>query len=252
MLDYANLKNGVEIGVDEVGRGCLLGPVLAAAVMLPSVPAIEAHAAEWGRVKDSKKLSEKARAELSAFIRSQCIYGFGWMTAAEIDRMNILRATLKGMHVALDACFRRLQEKVPETHGEATTVLMRIDGNHFNCYVPPGDDDRWNIEAECVVNGDNRHLAIAAASIIAKYERDTAMVRLVKEHPALAVYGIEKNKGYGTKVHLDALREHGATEHHRRSFRPVCDASKADSVREAPKAGEAGDASKTSSAREAD
>lgn len=246
MLDYANTKAAIEIGVDEVGRGCLLGPVLAAAVVLPNAAAIEAHAAQWGRVKDSKKLSEKARTELSGFIRSQCIYGFGWMTAADIDRMNILRATMKGMHVALDACFRQLKETEKdrdtenEPMNEPQTVLLRIDGNHFKCYVPPGDDDdRWNIEAECVVQGDNQYLAIAAASIIAKHERDTAMLRLVEEDPRLSLYGIAKNKGYGTKVHMDALKEHGATEHHRRSFRPCSEASEAPKASETPKASEA-------------
>lgn len=236
MLDYAAKSSAVEIGVDEVGRGCLLGPVLAAAVVLPNAAAIEAHAAQWGRVKDSKKLSEKARTELSGFIKSQCIYGFGWMTAADIDRMNILRATMKGMHVALDACFRRMRQEKGMAN-ETQTVLVRIDGNHFNCYVPPGDeDDRWNIEAECVVQGDNQYLAIAAASIIAKHERDTAMLRLVEEDPRLSLYGIAKNKGYGTKAHMDALKEHGATEHHRRSFRPCADAPKASEASEAPKA----------------
>lgn len=219
MLEYAVTQTAVEIGVDEVGRGCLLGPVLVAAVVLPNVAAIESHAEKWGRVKDSKKLSEKARRELSEFIRSQCIYGFGWMTAADIDRMNILRATMKGMHVALDVCFRQLSEKLPTAH----TAIVRIDGNHFNPYMPPGDEERWNIEAECVVNGDNRYLAIAAASIIAKYERDTAMQRLVQENPVLIPYGIDKNKGYGTKVHMEALQKHGATVHHRRSFRPVAE-----------------------------
>jgi ribonuclease HII len=221
MLEYDSNIRGVEIGVDEVGRGCLFGPVLAAAVVLPSVASIEEHAATWGRVKDSKKLSEKARVELSAFIRKHCVVGFGWMSVADIDRLNILRATMKGMHVALDACFRQLGD-VKEKR-----AMLRIDGNHFHVYSPPGDgegEDAWLLDAECVVNGDNRYLAIAAASIIAKQERDAAMKRLAEENPSVSPYGILKNKGYGTKIHMDALKIHGATPHHRRSFRPVKEA----------------------------
>ena len=216
-----------EVGVDEVGRGCLCGPVLAAAVVLPSVAEIRAPAnwEMWRCVKDSKKLSEKKRAELSAFIRKHCIYGFGWMPPTEIDRVNILQATMKAMHVALDECFRHPTWDTYPTGRRR--VQIRVDGNHFRPYVPPGEDteDQWSLAPECVVNGDNTYLCIAAASIIAKEERDTYMKRLVQSEPQMDVYGLTKNKGYGTKVHLDALRTHGATPHHRQSFRPVKEAS---------------------------
>lgn len=220
---------GFEIGVDEVGRGCLCGPVLAAAVVLPEPAQIEHphYKDRWNQVKDSKKLSEKKRAELSAFIKEQCIYGFGWMSAVEIDRLNILQATMRAMHLALDNCFRHPKWDERDKSSVRRRVQIRIDGNHFRPYIPPGEDteDRWSLAPECVVNGDNTYLAIAAASVIAKEERDTYMKQLVETEPLLHVYGITKNKGYGTKVHLDALRTHGATLHHRQSFRPVKEAS---------------------------
>jgi len=229
MLEYNTTGHPLtfEIGVDEVGRGCLCGPVLAAAVVLPEPAQIEhpLYKDRWNQVKDSKKLSEKKRAELSAFIKEQCIYGFGWMSATEIDRLNILQATMRAMHLALDNCFR--DSKWDTFPIGRRRVQIRIDGNHFRPYVPPGEDteDRWSLAPECVVNGDNTYLAIAAASVIAKEERDTYMKQLVETEPLLRVYGITKNKGYGTKVHLDALRTHGATAHHRQSFRPVKEAS---------------------------
>jgi ribonuclease HII len=215
MLDYHPSPLGVEIGVDEVGRGCLLGPVLAAAVALPSPAVIQEHAATWERIKDSKKLSEKARATLSEFIKSQCSFGFGWIQAEEIDRINILRATLRAMRLSLDECMGKMRP---------SGALIRIDGDRF----PTWDRDEapgWDIQAECVVNGDNTYLAIAAASIIAKHERDTYMKQLVADHPSLNLYDIAKNKGYGTKRHLEGLTTHGATAFHRRSFRPVAASS---------------------------
>lgn len=217
-----------EVGVDEVGRGCLCGPVVAAAVVLPEPSKIEhpMYRDRWNQVKDSKKLSEKKRAELSVFIREQCIYGFGWIHAAEIDRVNILQATMKAMHLALDNCFRHPTWDTRPSSGRRK-VQIRVDGNHFKPYVPPGEytEDTWALAPECVVSGDNTYLAIAAASIIAKEERDTYMKQLVQTEPTLDVYGLIKNKGYGTKIHMDALRTHGSTLHHRQSFRPVREAS---------------------------
>lgn len=224
-----------DVGVDEVGRGCLCGPVLAAAVVLPSAERIRepSNAVQWARVKDSKKLTEKSRTELSRFIRDQCIYGFGWIHPADIDRLNILQATMKAMHTALDECFRHPYWDA--SHTAPHRVKIRIDGNHFRPYMPPGEDteSRWVLSPECVVEGDNTYLAIAAASIIAKHERDTYMKQLVVAEPALDVYGLSKNKGYGTKVHLEALQNHGITPHHRQSFRPVREAGAAHEVREA-------------------
>lgn len=203
-----------EIGIDEVGRGCLLGPVLAAAVVLPSPERIQARAHEWAQVKDSKKVSEKKRAMLSAFLKEECVaYGFGWKTAQEIDRLNILQATLRAMHVALDECLVKLHEPHIQKH-----ATVWIDGNAFRAYQPPGDEE-WQLNYQCLVQGDNIRLAVAAASILAKHERDTFMKQLVIEHPILELYDIAKNKGYGTQKHRDGIREHGYTAFHRQSFK---------------------------------
>jgi ribonuclease HII len=209
-----------EIGIDEVGRGCLMGPVLAAAVVLPSPEEIDRKADIWAQIKDSKKVSEKKRGILSSFIRAECpAFGFGWKTEKEIDTLNILQATLKAMHGALDNCLRSLAN---DEHYGIGSAYVWIDGNAFKTYQAPssadGGDTEWRLYPECLVNADNIRLAVAAASILAKDERDTYMKQLVQKHPHLEHYGIEKNKGYGTKAHLDGIRNHGYTEFHRRSF----------------------------------
>lgn len=210
MLDIPRV-HGVEVGVDEVGRGCLFGPVVAGAVVLPP----NLSDPRWGDIKDSKKLSEKKRQLLATFIKEHCIaYGYGVISNQEIDRINILKATFLAMNAALDDVYRKCKFD-----------FIRVDGPHFPGYMPPGNNDEHSdcIAYDCTPNGDAQILSIACASIIAKTYRDESMIALVESHPELELnrYGICKNKGYGTKQHMDAIQAHGPTPWHRLTFRGV-------------------------------
>jgi len=182
-------------GVDEVGRGPLAGPVVTAAVILsPDDPM-------WGQYRDSKKVSEMKRIRIYHHIRKHAIaYSTAFATVEEIDRLNILHATMLAMRRAVDGLNVR-----------PSTVL--VDGNR----VP---DMAYPVEA--VIGGDDSVQEIAAASIVAKVVRDRLMQRLHYQYP---VYQFGKHKGYGTREHLEALQTHGPCPWHRRSFRPVSEAS---------------------------
>lgn len=178
-----------EAGTDEAGRGCLCGPVVAAAVILPkdfSHP----------RLNDSKKLSEKDRRILRPIIEEQALaYGVSFVMQEEVDEINVLKASLTGMHRSID------QLKVrPE--------FIIVDGNKFSNYS--------NVPHKTIVKGDAKYMSIAAASILAKTYRDEYMEKIHQEFP---MYDWCKNKGYPTKKHRDAIREFGVTVHHRKSFR---------------------------------
>lgn len=184
-------------GVDEAGRGPLAGPVVAAAVLLcKPVPK---------GVDDSKKLSAKARETAEGAIRASCAFGIGIVDVEEIDRLNIFGATMLAMSIAMERLCGITQRDDFKT---------LIDGN----LTPHGRCDRWRWPAEAIVGGDGREPAIGAASILAKTWRDRLMVAAAQDHPH---YGWERNKGYGSKEHMEALRQHGATPLHRRSFAPV-------------------------------
>lgn len=180
-----------QAGVDEAGRGLLVGSVFAAAVVLP-------NEYDLPGLTDSKKLSERRRDELAVLIKQQAL---AWCVAAasveEIDRLNILHATMLAMRRAVHG-LERLPEKV------------WIDGNR----VPPD----LGCEAEAVIKGDSKIIQISAASVLAKTARDAEMYALAERYPQ---YGFERHKGYGTAEHLAALQRHGALPEHRRSFAPV-------------------------------
>ncbi|MFE8585108.1 ribonuclease HII [Sphingomonas sp. NCPPB 2930] len=180
-------------GVDEAGRGPLAGPVVAAAVILPERDCP-------GGINDSKKLTEKTRARLCAEIRACAVVGVGIVHPEEIDRLNIYWATMKAMTLAVDAVVERLG-------GHPAHVL--VDGNRL---------PKWGYAATAIVGGDAKSLAIGAASIVAKHVRDEMMIAAAEQWPA---YGWHSNKGYGSATHLAALREHGPSPLHRRSFAPV-------------------------------
>lgn len=176
------------VGVDEAGRGPLAGPVVAAAVVLCD----EGIAG----LDDSKKLSAKKRAILEEQIKAKCHWAVGLCSVEEIDRLNILHATMLAMARAVEAL-----EIVPK--------LVMVDGNRL---------PNWSYRAEAVVGGDAIHPCISAASIIAKEHRDRIMVEADREFPG---YGWASNKGYGAAIHMEALRRLGPTPLHRRSFAPV-------------------------------
>lgn len=181
---------GIVAGVDEVGRGCWAGPVMAVAVILPPRYALAG-------VNDSKKLSMQRREVLHAQLIQDTTYAIGQASVAEIDRINILQASLLAMRRALLA--------LPVQPDAAL-----IDGNRRPEALP--------FPSYTVVKGDSVSSSIAAASIIAKVTRDRLMAAMAKEHP---FYGWERNAGYGTKLHQQGLAERGVTAHHRRSFRPI-------------------------------
>lgn len=181
-------------GVDEVGRGALFGPVVAAAVILSDGAAAELAAAG---VRDSKKLGVRDRDRLAGLIRAKAIdCKIGWARAREIDRLNILQGTLLAMR-------RSVLKLDPTPH------RCLVDGNRL---IP-----ELRIPQEAIVGGDGHHTAIAAASIVAKVWRDALIVRLDRIYPQ---YDLARNKGYGTKRHREALQTYGPSFHHRMSFAP--------------------------------
>ena len=186
------------VGVDEAGRGPLAGPVVAAACVLCFEPP---HGLD-----DSKKLSAKRRAELEPDIRKRCAWGVAVIEPEEIDRLNIFQATMLAMTLATARLVEALQLEPAE---------VLIDGN----MTPHGRCEEWRwAQARAIVGGDGKEACISAASIIAKEHRDRIMRDAATAHPH---YGWERNMGYGTAEHLEALRTYGPTPLHRRSFAPV-------------------------------
>lgn len=188
MLESGYYKSKIEAGIDEAGRGCYAGPVFAAAVILPGDffhPLLN----------DSKQVSEKNRELLRQVIeRESLAFSVARVDNQEIDRINILQASFKAMHLALD------QLSIKPEH-------LLVDGNRFKPYQ--------DISHHCIVQGDGIYASIAAASILAKTHRDEFMLKLHKE---CDYYGWDKNKGYGTPIHRIAIDTHGLSKYHRKSF----------------------------------
>lgn len=178
----------IEAGCDEAGRGCLAGAVYAAAVILPSSFRNEL-------LNDSKQLTEHQRYALRSIIESEATaWAVGVVTAEEIDKINILNASILAMHRAVDALKVRPQELI-------------IDGNKFKPYQ--------DLPYTTIVKGDGKYMSIAAASVLAKTYRDDYMNKLAEEYP---VYGWQKNKGYPTKQHREAIKQYGVSPYHRMSY----------------------------------
>lgn len=195
-------ENDIEIGIDEAGRGCLLGPVCVGAVILGD---IETNPPPF-TIRDSKKCSPKIRNILRDYIENNSVaYTVQTIHADDIDKLNILKATLKGM----TKCVDNIREQL-----EVDRIL--VDGNQFNIYLT---EDFEPINHVCIPKGDDKFLNIAAASILAKEYHDEYITNLVKENPHLQNYNLLKNKGYGTKDHMNAIKEYGQTKWHRKSFK---------------------------------
>jgi ribonuclease HII len=205
-LEYELALGGSVIGVDEAGRGPLAGGVFAGAVYVPLDLAAGLLEGAWSGINDSKKLSEKKRDSLAEVIKSTegCIWSVASASPAEIDRVNILRATHVAMRRAAKAVYDRALESAK---GDAITVL--VDGLAVDGFECPSRN---------LVKGDAKSLLIAAASILAKTARDADCLRLEAEYPG---YGFAKHKGYPSKAHLAALAKLGPCPEHRRCFGPV-------------------------------
>lgn len=188
MLKRNYINQVIEAGCDEAGRGSLVGPVFAAAVILPSDFTCEG-------LDDSKKMSARKRLIIKALIEQTAVsFHVAAASREEIERMNILNASILAMHRALDGLSRQ-------------PAMILVDGNRFKPYN--------SIQHTCIVKGDGLFMSIAAASVLAKTYRDAFMLELHDEYPQ---YGWDTNKGYATRRHIDAIRQYGLTPHHRKSF----------------------------------
>ncbi|MBQ0076552.1 MAG: ribonuclease HII [Bacteroidales bacterium] len=201
LLPYC-IPNVIEAGCDEAGRGPLAGSVFAAAVVLPQDFRNE-------MLNDSKQLTEKQREQLRPIIEKEALaWAVAEVTAAEIDQINILNASLLGMRRALD----KVCQQLALTNQQLAHIL--VDGNRWKPYVPEGGV--LEVPARTVVHGDATYMSIAAASILAKTYRDDYMRRLSQQYPQ---YGWDRNMGYPTKEHYEALKQFGPTPYHRLTFK---------------------------------
>lgn len=193
MLLLKHTEGILEAGCDEAGIGCLAGPVFAAAVILPDN-------FECPELNDSKQLSEKKRYELRTYIESNALsYAIAMVDNKEIDEINILNASFLAMHRALEKL-----NKTPQS--------LLIDGNRFKAYK--------EVPHHCIIKGDGKYLPIAAASILAKTYRDDFMLNIHQQYPN---YKWDKNKGYPSQAHRNAIKEFGVTEYHRLSYKLLPD-----------------------------
>ena len=205
MLEKCCIEGVIEAGCDEAGRGPLAGSVFAAAVVLDALLLERDEHREWlSLLNDSKQLTDKQRQYLRPMIEQ---YATAWavveVTAEEIDRINILNASITGMQRALDKL-------------SITPQHIIVDGNKWRPYIPEGQ--LLEIPARTVVKGDGKYLSIAAASVLAKTYRDEYMLRLHEEYPQ---YHWDTNMGYPTKAHYEAIRQYGITPYHRKTFKLI-------------------------------
>jgi ribonuclease HII len=207
-----------EIGVDEAGRGPMFGRVYTAGVILPKDDTFD-----HSKVKDSKKFHSKKKIEEAAeYIKANAL---GWYVSYEdektIDEINILQATQKSMHTSILEVRKQYIQKMKEEGNENYSFHLLIDGNYFKpiTMVNKKHNKIESIPYDTIEGGDNKYSSIAAASILAKVFRDKYIDDLCEENPELITkYGLDSNKGYGSKKHMDGIKEHGITIWHRRSF----------------------------------
>jgi ribonuclease HII len=199
--------NTYEIGIDEAGRGPLFGRLYVAGVVLSKTM-------DTTEIRDSKKLTKKKLQEQYTYIQENAIvYHIAYVEANEIDKINIREAVVKGMHECACECINQL-ENAPKPNDQETFFLC-VDGNDFPPYYHNGTRISW----ETFTGGDNTYASMAAASILAKVARDNYIKSLCEKYPKLSeLYGMDKHMGYGTKQHLEAIRTHGITDFHRKTF----------------------------------
>ncbi len=208
--EFQQNKYDVIVGIDEVGRGPLAGPVVAGACAIKNISdfGVECDRGDWKLIRDSKLLSQKQREETFEFVREKFFVGVGKCSPKAIDEINILQATFLAMKKAFDALEKEIDKS--DIYTDAEMMMVIIDGNQL---LP-----NFNREQSTLSKGDQISKTIAASSIIAKVVRDKMMEEYDKKYPE---YGFARHKGYGTKIHIEALQKHGATPIHRKSFKPV-------------------------------
>ena len=202
---YNEDSNLLEIGIDEAGRGPLFGRVYTAAVILPKDTDFD-----FEKMKDSKKFSSKKKInEVAEHIKEKALYwSVTYNDEKVIDNINIRQSVLKSMH-----------QSVKNIITDEKEYLLLVDGNDFRPFLRFKDDELYPINHICIEGGDNKYCAIAAASILAKTERDKYIYDLCDENPELKEkYGLDKNKGYGTKQHLEGIKNNGISKWHRKSY----------------------------------
>ena len=205
-LDSHYTPDLLEAGVDEVARGCLAGPVFAAAVIWPRDLEVEIGSENTMILKDSKKLSRTQRNNLREYIEAYAIdFSVASVNNQEVDSINIRNASFLAMHRAIGGL-------------NVDPDLLLVDGNAFKPYLTP--ETRDVIEHKCIVSGDDKYQSIAAASILAKVYHDDFIDNLIEENPDLEKYGWKTNMCYGTSQHLEAIKNFGITPYHRKSFGP--------------------------------
>ncbi len=198
-----------EVGIDEAGRGPLFGRVYSAAVVLPN-----AENFDHSLMKDSKRFtSEKKINEAAQYIKNNAVaWAIGYIDETIIDKINIRQATFKAMHKAIKEVYEKLSTS-------CDNMRLLVDGNDFKTYMVMSNNNYMPIKHTCIEGGDNKYSCISAASILAKVARDEYINELCCQHENLKNhYGINKNKGYGTKQHLDGIKAHGITKWHRKSY----------------------------------
>ena len=218
---YYHELNTLEIGADEVGRGPMLGRVYSGAVILPKDDSFDHF-----KMKDSKKFTSKNPKKIQETAEYIKEHAIAWAVEYEdekvIDEINILQATQSAMHKAIKSVIKQLQEKSDSlVEPDLSNLLLLIDGNYFKqlTILNRPKTKLVTVNYETIEGGDNKYTAIAAASIIAKVERDRYIHELCLENPELIErYGIDSNKGYGAKVHMDGIKKYGITKWHRRTF----------------------------------
>jgi ribonuclease HII len=213
---FYNIENKIEIGIDEAGRGPLFGRLYVAAVVLSKA------GFKHEDMKDSKKFHSKKKIQLVAeYIKTNAIaWSVKYVEASVIDEINIRQAVFKGMHECIRDILSKLQEKESVNKNE---ILLLVDGNDFKPFTFFDEDveEIRSLRHETVEKGDNKFTCIAAASILAKVARDQYIAELCIENPELSEkYGINTNMGYGTKVHMDGIKQYGITDLHRKSYAP--------------------------------
>lgn len=219
---YRNLSSStIEIGVDEAGKGPMFGRVYAAAVVLPKDPTEEKF--NYTDLRDSKKIkSLKKLKSITDYIKEHAVaWAVCYCDEKEIDKINIRQATFKAMHSAVDSVIKQINQNRQNGKIEKNNIdiQLMIDGNDFKPYMCMRGSMFLVLPHTCYEGGDNKFTAIAAASILAKTDRDTYILDLCEKHPELKEkYSIDTNKGYGTKKHLKGIQEFGITQWHRRSY----------------------------------